>query len=192
MCINFLIFFILSSVFCLLSPPSFVFFFFFFLFVSLSLCAALSLSLCSALSPSVSSQQLGGGGGGCGLSMARWKWLWVVNRLVEVVWVGGFPWWVVSGSVGDGGLRRWWGFCLGLPAVMGFPDLISLSLLVRGCRQNGLWWVWVCQRGYGGCGFGFAGVGVGVMGGCYWSAAVGLVGVWKKIYIKKKNYFIIF
>uniref|UniRef100_A0A2N9EMM9 Transmembrane protein n=1 Tax=Fagus sylvatica TaxID=28930 RepID=A0A2N9EMM9_FAGSY len=26
----------------------------------------------------------------------------------------------------------------------------------RGCRQNGLWWVWVCRRGYGGCGFGFA------------------------------------
>jgi hypothetical protein len=46
------------------------------------------------------------------------------------------------------------------------PWLVSLSLLGRGCRQNGLWWVWVCRRGYGGCGFGFAGVGVGVMGSC--------------------------
>ena len=73
---------------------------------------------------------------------------------------------VVSRSVGDGGSRRSCGLSLGLPAVMEFPDLISLPLLDRDCRQNRLWWVWVCRHGYGGCGFGFAGVGVGVMGGC--------------------------
>uniref|UniRef100_A0A2N9H966 Transmembrane protein n=1 Tax=Fagus sylvatica TaxID=28930 RepID=A0A2N9H966_FAGSY len=62
-------------------------------------------------------------------------------------------------------------FCLGLPAVMGFvfgfaggmgfPEFLSpFSAVVA---KNGLWWVWVCRRGYGGCGFGFAGVGVGVI-----------------------------
>uniref|UniRef100_A0A2N9EGT8 Uncharacterized protein n=1 Tax=Fagus sylvatica TaxID=28930 RepID=A0A2N9EGT8_FAGSY len=59
------------------------------------------------------------------------------------------------------------GVCVWVCRQVGFPDLISLPLLGRGCRQNGLWWVWVCRRGYGGCGFGFAGVGVGVMGGCF-------------------------
>jgi hypothetical protein len=57
-----------------------------------------------------------------------------------------------------------WGLCLG--GCHGIRWLVSLPLLGSGCRQNGLWWVWVYRRGYGGCGFGFAGVGVGVLGGC--------------------------
>ncbi len=43
-------------------------------------------------------------------------------------------------------------------------SLVSLPLLDCSCRQNGLWWVWVCQRRYGCCGFGFADMDVGVMG----------------------------
>uniref|UniRef100_A0A2N9ESM8 Uncharacterized protein n=1 Tax=Fagus sylvatica TaxID=28930 RepID=A0A2N9ESM8_FAGSY len=109
--------------------------------------------------------------------------VWVCRQCLGSLVVG---WWfsvmVFSGSVGDGGSRRWWGFCLGLPAgwglclglpAMGFPEFLSLFSAV--CRQNGLWWVWVCRRGYGGCGFGFSGVwGL-------WAVAadrlVGLVGV---------------
>jgi hypothetical protein len=83
MCIK--MFFILSSVFSLLSP---LFFFLLFSFrfsfslrCSLSLCSALLSLPWSQVNSSVEVEVVVGcqrlSGGGCGLSTARWRWFWV-------------------------------------------------------------------------------------------------------------------
>ena len=41
-----------------------------------------------------------------------------------------------------------WGLCLG--GCHGIRWLVSLPFLGCGCKQNKLWWVWVCQHGCGG------------------------------------------
>uniref|UniRef100_A0A2N9HEA1 Transmembrane protein n=1 Tax=Fagus sylvatica TaxID=28930 RepID=A0A2N9HEA1_FAGSY len=101
--------------------------------------------------------------------------VWVCRQCLGSLVVG---WWfsvmVFSGSVGDGGSRRWWGFCLGLPAVMGFvfgfagsdgvsgfdfspssrPWLQTKWVVVGLGLPAWVWWlwVWVCRRGCGGYG----------------------------------------
>ena len=191
MCINFFSFFILSSVFCLLS-------FYFLLFFPFSLGTdALSL-LCSPLSLDflflrmvqlLMDEQI---------TVALWQWRWrsswsrtrmcrsELSRACEAA-IEEPPYWL---GLTDALLRDGWVAWLWLGSVGDFIDFDG----------NGLWWVWVCRRGCGGYG------GLPWLRrcewvvdldcwsscwGCGWSApgvlmdAVGLVGVWKKIYKKR-------
>uniref|UniRef100_A0A2N9HHU3 Uncharacterized protein n=1 Tax=Fagus sylvatica TaxID=28930 RepID=A0A2N9HHU3_FAGSY len=85
--------------------------------------------------------------------------VWVCRQCLGSLVVG---WWfsvmVFSGSVGDGGSRRWWGFCLGLPAVMGFVFGFAGSDGVSGFDP------WLQTKWGLPAVFGFAGCGLVVFG----------------------------